>query len=378
MSTGKKPSPPETNVSRRGLLVGAGAAALLAACEKVPAPTGESADAAAPDADAGQLQPDVAVDAAADVASDVTATAKDVAADVAVSGPPYFDAITPNERWYVTSCCTTPQVDAASWVMTIKDRGKVLTTLDLPFLESLKPRDREHTLECISGGPAYNQISNGVWYGLPLPEILAAKGIQVPAGVTEMKMTALDGYATGLPTSDLALPMWLVWKLNGVPLPPEHGFPVRTLVPNRYGMKNPKWLKELEFVDQPFIGFWESQGWSKTAFYRPNAYIKGPASQALLKAGKNVVFGVAYAGRDPVVKVELRIDNGPWQPTTLDYFAKQDVWTLWHFDWQADLGAHALQARCTTASGAMSEDNPEGSDPLSGYDGSMAISVSVA
>ncbi len=354
-------SPPA--LTRRDLLAGAGATALLAACAEPAAAPVEAADAA-----------DSSADAATGLANDATV---DTASDVASGGPP-IHPITENERFYITSCCATPTVDAATWTMTISDRGTLLATLDMAFLESLKPRDKEHTLECIGGGPHYQLISNAIWTGLPLPEILAAKGVQIPGDVAEMKITGLDEFSTGLPVTDLTLPMWLVWRVNGAALPPEHGFPARLLVPNRYGMKNPKWVKALEFVAQTYIGFWESQGWSKTAYYRPNAYIRGPATASTAQIGPVQVFGTAFAGRDAIVKVDVRVDSGPWQTATLDYSGVQDVWTLWHFDWQATAGNHTVQARCLTASGATSDENPEGSDALAGYNGSMAISVTVA
>lgn len=368
-------------MTRRDWIAGIGATALLTACGTPESTAEQSADASDLDADAGTVGG--ATDAAADLTGDVTATdlgtaaTTDVAGEVATSGPS-MDPITPNERFYITSCCSTPAVDAGAWTLTISDRGKLLATLDMAFLESLKPRDKEHTLECIGGGPQYQLISNAIWTGLPLPEILAAKGIQVPSDVSEMKITALDNFSTGLPTSALTLPMWLVWRVNGVPLPPAHGFPARLLVPNRYGMKNPKWVQAIEFVEQPYIGFWETQGWSKTAYYRPNAYIHGMTPLGAPTSKNLRVFGTAFAGRDAIVMVDFRVDKGPWQPVVLDYKGVEDVWTLWHFDWQATSGAHTIQARCTTASGATSDENPEGTDALAGYNGSMAISLTLA
>ncbi len=378
---------PSSALTRRDVLASATAAALLAACGEKVAGTDALADAATPESDAQLDAPtdtasDIAADAAqdasaVDAAADATAEAADVAPD-ATPPTPLQATITPNEKFYVTSCCSTPQMDAATWSMTVSDRGKLLATWTLDYLESLKPRDKEHTLECIGGGPAYQLLSNAIWTGLPLLEIFAASGITVPSDISEMKIVGLDDFGTGLPTADLALPIWLVWRVNGQPLPPEHGFPVRMLVPNRYGMKNPKWMKSIEFVDQPFIGFWESKGWSKTAYYRPNAYIRSHAPSSQQKAGKQLAFGTAFAGRDAVVKVDCRIDGGTWQPAILDYTGVQDVWTLWHFGFELTPGVHTLQARCTTASGAQSEENPEGTDGLSGYNGSMAISFVVA
>ncbi len=394
---------PASALSRRDWLAGVGATAVLTACGAQEGPTSDGADGAALDADANGTVPVQDAQTPADATFGVDAMATDLgedasttdlgadasttdagtdaaeasAADVTSAVLP-MNPITANGQFYITSCCTTPAVDASTWTLTVSDRGKLLATIDMAFLESLQPSDKEHTLECIGGGPQYQLISNAIWTGVPLLQIFAAKGIQVPGDVSEMKITALDDFSTGLPTSDLSLPIWLVWRVNGAPLPPEHGFPARLLVPNRYGMKNPKWIKAIEFVSQPYIGFWESQGWSKTAYYRPNAYIHGLTPSSAQKAGKIQVFGTAFAGRDSVVTVDVRIDKGPWQTAVLDYGGVQDVWTLWHFDWLATTGFHTVQARCTTASGATSDENPEGTDTLAGYNGSMAISLTVA
>ncbi len=367
--------PPAPALSRREWLAGVGASALLVACESPAASSVQTADAAGPD---GTAAVDAAADVPVTVAVDATAAADAANAADAVATAPGLPKITANDKHYVTSCCGTPSVDAGQWTLSLLDRGKLLATVDFAFLESLQPRDKEHTLECIGGGPQYQLISNAIWTGLPLLEIFAAKGVQVPPDVSELKITGLDDYATGLPTSVLALPTWLVWRMNGVALPHEHGYPARLLVPNRYGMKNPKWVKAIEFVAQPFTGFWESQGWSATAFYRPNAYIRSPAPAATLSPGVTTVYGTAFCGRDGIVRVDVRVDGGAWQPATLDYAGVQDVWTLWHFDWQAGAGNHTVQARCITASGATSDENPEGVDTLAGYNGSMAVSVTVA
>lgn len=90
------------------------------------------------------------------------------------------------------------------------------------------------------------------------------------------------------------------------------------------------------------------------------------------------LYGTAYAGSDPVKAVHVRVDGGDWQPAVLDYASGKDIWVLWHFDWNATNGDHTLQARCTTQSGAMSLDDPAGTQDAAGYDGSMRINVKVA
>lgn len=328
--------------SRRELLAGVGAAALLSACDSVVG--------AAP------------ADATAE--NDTTSTAP-------------MTPITPADQYYVTSCCLAPEVDFARWNLQIWDRGVAKGSMDKQFLESVTPREKEHTLECIGGGPSFPLISNAVWTGLPILELLEKLGVTVPSDATGLKVTSLDAYTTAIPLADLQLPVWLVWKINGEPLPKDHGFPARFLVPGRYGMKNPKWVKSIEFIDTPYQGFWEKQGWSDPAPYRANAYIIGPTDKEL-KAGKVQVFGTAFAGRDPIAKVEVRVDNGPWQNATLTYNGGPDVWTLWTFDWQAQAGNHTVQARSTTKSGAMSDPSADGTDLLAGYNGSMQVAFTVS
>lgn len=323
-------------LSRRDMLVGAAAAVGVAACD----------DAGKPD-------------------------------DTAVLGGA-LTPVTANDDFYVTSSNGNPEVDGATWTLTVRADGQVRATLDLAWLDEQVAREREHTLECI-GANAYNlAIGNAVWTGLPLREVLATLAVDVPADAVEMVFTGADGYTTSLPVADLDKPVWLVWRMNGEPLPFRHGYPARLLVPGRYGMKNPKWITDLTFSPTPHVGYWESYGWSNEATYKPNALVHTPARREVVEAGPARVLGVAFAGSDPVVRVEVRIDGGAWADAALDYAPGADVWTLWHFDWEAVVGVRVVQARCTTASGASSVSDPDGSAPLEGYDGSMEVEVEVA
>lgn len=291
-----------------------------------------------------------------------------------VYGDEAIPPITPNEDFYITSCCGTPEVDGASWTCLIRDGDTPLATLDLAWLASRQAREREHTLECIGANPYNRAISNAIWTGLPLAEILEDLGVAVPEGAVEIVFVSEDGYSTSLPVEDLELPVWLVWQMNGEPLPAKHGYPARLLVPGRYGMKNPKWIVEIAFSPEPYTGFWEGYGWSQTAEYKPNAMIATPGRGATLVAGPVRVQGTAFAGDDPIAAVHVSIDGGDWVAATLDYNPGADIWTLWHLDVELDAGEHTVQARCTTASGAVSLD-AEGTDGLEGYDGSMEVAV---
>ena len=286
-----------------------------------------------------------------------------------------YGGITPNEEFYITSCCGNPVVDASTWALSIQNRGVEIASIDYATLRSFAGRNKEHTLECISAGSGYLAISNALWTGLPLNEVFDKLGVQVSAGTIEMVFRSVEGYSASLPVADLQKPVWLVWLMNGVELPPEHGFPVRLLVPGRYGMKNPKWITSIDFVDQPFTGYWDKQGWSKEAPYQTNTMVFVPRDD--VPAGEITANGTAFAGSDPILFVEVSVDGGAWQPAAIDYSPGPDIWTLWHYDMNLLPGSHTLQARCTTLSGSQTSPSSTATNYLDGFDGSDLVNFNV-
>ena len=290
---------------------------------------------------------------------------------------PEIPSITPNEDFYVYQYRSIPEHDIAAHETVIEDEVGELARFDLAFLESLSPMDKEHTLECIGTNPRIQRIGNAVWTGLPLADVLDALGVTVPASAVDMVLTGLDEYHAAVPVTDLVdAPVWIVWRMNGEALSREHGAPARILVPGKYGMKNLKWIDRISFVDQPHVSFWSDRGWNEEAPYLPNTLIVNPLDGVAAIPGEPVRFiGTAFAGEDPVVAVDFRIDGGDWQPAQIDYAPGAAIWALWSFDYTPDGGTHTVQVRCTTESGAMSVEDPTGTNQLDGYDGSMAVTV---
>ena len=235
--------------TRREILRQLGGVLLLGACGGRNDRAAVAGDSASGAPDGGALA-DGASTADTALSGEVVAPA-DAAA--VVDAKPWLhpmSAITANPDHYITSCCATPKTDPAAWTLQLMDEGQLLATVDLAFLDGLAAKTREHTFQCISSGPDNLSVSNAVWTGLPLIEILAAKKVAIPAGRTSIRFAGADDYSTGLPIEDLQKPVWLVWRMNGQPLPPDHGFPVRALVPGRYGMKSCKWVHQIEFRDR--------------------------------------------------------------------------------------------------------------------------------
>jgi hypothetical protein len=286
--------------------------------------------------------------------------------------------ITPNPQFYVEHCCGRPEVDPDTWTLSIQANGTEFATLDMAFLDTLEVQEREHTLVCIGSTPRAPQISNAIWGGQPLLDVLGALGVEVPDTAVEQKWICADDYSTSLPIADLDK-QWLVWWMNEISLPPIHGAPARVLSPGRFGTKNPKWPVVLDFVDEPYRGHWEVRGWSNEATYLPAMFVLGPVDMSIIDDETVQVLGTAFAGEDPVTLVEITTDGGEtWEPVEITYSPGADIWTLWRYDWKPPgPGLYTLQARLTTESGAMSAPTAEATNRLAGYDGSMQISVEV-
>jgi hypothetical protein len=156
----------------------------------------------------------------------------------------------------------------------------------------------------------------------------------------------------------------LVYEINGEPLPPAHGYPLRILMAGLYGQKMPKWLTNIEFIDERFLGYWESKGWSDIASVQTNSIVWQPRDLDVLPAGARPVYGVAFAGLRRITSVEVRVDDGDWIPAELLQDPSPLVWTQWSFEWIPAPGRHALAVRATDETGFTQ--TSEGGSLLSG------------
>jgi DMSO/TMAO reductase YedYZ molybdopterin-dependent catalytic subunit len=160
----------------------------------------------------------------------------------------------------------------------------------------------------------------------------------------------------------------IAYATNGQPLLAEHGFPARLYTPNRYGMKNPKWLTAIEAIGSAYGGYWEQGGWNKDAIVKTTSVIDAiDVDQA--QSGSVPVGGIAFAGARGFNSVELSIDGGAWQPAQLKAPLSPLTWRLWRFNWNAPKGHHTLVVRATDGTGALqtSDQAPLHPDGASGY-----------
>lgn len=305
-------------------------------------------------------------------------------------GPEEIEPITPVSEFYVVSHFGMADVDPDTWRLEVMRDGESLGSLDYAFLTGLSPREREQTLQCIESRPGWVRMSNGLFEGLPLPEILDAAGIEWRVGASHCSFACADFYTVGLPLN-LDDPPWLVWRMNGETLPQKHGFPARILAPNRYGWLNPKQVEEFHLLDAPFEVPWveELQAYADAVGLHENSDILAeeiriqtvvvhPSSMQFVEKGTAIrLLGKAFGGSDPVVAVELSEDGGKsYQEVELTYAPGPERWTLWRHVWRPEsTGSHLLHVRCRSQAGLeTSTDHPENQIP---YAGGMWLLVEV-
>ncbi len=280
--------------------------------------------------------------------------------------------VTPNSAFYrVDTAIVLPQVAPDTWQLRIHgmvDRELTLTFHDLirrPLVEDYV------TLCCVSNPVAGPYIGNAKWLGASLASVLREAGIK--AGADQLLCTSADGFTSGTPVQTVldGREALLAVAMNGQPLPVEHGFPVRMVVPGLYGyVSATKWVTDIEVTT--FSGnyaYWAQRGWSQQAPIKTESRIDVPSGSGPVKAGQVTVAGVAWAQHKGIDAVEVRVDNGPWQQARLAAVPGIDCWRQWAFAWDATPGQHVLAARATDKTGYTQTSVQEPPEPngASGY-----------
>lgn len=304
---------------------------------------------------------------------------------VRASTPGKFGGPTPNSNFYITTYTSTPPVDPASWRLSIK--GLVANPFELSYaqIKSLPQIDEMLTLECIGNPPDGSLISNARWRGVRLRPLL--EHARVNRRAVWVVMRAADGYYTGLPVDELLRDEnFLPWMMNGVPLPPDHGFPVRIFIPGKYGMKQPKWITELEFVDRPETGYWEARRWSNTAWRKVNSGFFSPHVEGGLLSlfdrsakvsGPIDIYGWALAGPSGIKRVQASVDNSAsWRGAVLVSNQSPYVWTVWKYHFAPSApGKYIVSIRAIDGNGVAQP--PIDPQTGSGMSGQARMSVEV-
>jgi DMSO/TMAO reductase YedYZ molybdopterin-dependent catalytic subunit len=263
-----------------------------------------------------------------------------------------------------------PELDPRIWRLAVK--GVVGRPFQLSYgqLKALPAVERYQTLECISNKVGGDLISTARWVGVPLPEILERAG--VGRGAVEVVFRAAGGYSDSLSIDQAMDPSTLIAiGMNDHVLPRVHGFPARLLSVGNYGMKNPKWLTEIEVVNHQYEGFWEGRGWTKPAIVKTWSRIDTPPSGAALGRSATVA-GIAFAGDRGISRVEVSTDGGrTWNQAELKTPLSGLTWRLWRYAWDLNgrgefgVGVRAYDGMGSLQSGRFTEPYPSGA---TGYD----------
>jgi DMSO/TMAO reductase YedYZ molybdopterin-dependent catalytic subunit len=264
-----------------------------------------------------------------------------------------------------------PVVNASTWRLNLPTRS-----LTYDQLLALPADQLELTLECISNDIGGTLISNGIWKGPRVSDVLALT--TVPSDAVWMLMESADGYTESFRLRELTPDHLLATHLNGAPLTPEHGFPARFLFPGHYGMKQPKWVTRIRFsaTDQP--GYWENNGWDEQAIVKTMSRIDRPADGAALAAGSISFGGIAFAGSRRINGVELSWDGGrSWQPAVLQAEFSPYAWRFWQLTTSLPAGHYNVNVRARDGDGTLQTSKTSGTLP-NGADGYHRITVDLA
>jgi DMSO/TMAO reductase YedYZ molybdopterin-dependent catalytic subunit len=264
---------------------------------------------------------------------------------------------TPNREFYrVDTAITVPQVDPADHRLTLSgmfDSPRTYTLADLLGRDDVIERDV--TLTCVSNEVGGRLAGTARWLGVPLGALLRENGIR--PGSDQLVCRSVDGMTIGAPTRS-ALEVedaMLAFGMNGEPLPVEHGFPVRMLIPGLYGYVSAcKWLTGIEATTYgAHDAYWTERGWAAQAPITLAARIDTPAPLRRFPAGRRPIAGVAWAQTRGIGAVEVRVDDGPWLPAELSPQVDADVWRQWVLPHDFAPGSYQLTVRATSADGEV-------------------------
>ena len=277
--------------------------------------------------------------------------------EVGVEGVTPF-RVANSDFYRVDTNLVVPNVDVSTWSLAVGgmvDRPYMLTfdeLLAMPMVE------RDLTLTCVSNEVGGQYAGNARWLGVRVKDLLARAGVNPAADQLISRST--DGWTASTPIAAVTdgRDAIVAVAMNGEPLPSEHGFPARMIVPGLYGfISATKWLVALEpstyAAEQ---AYWTKRGWATDAPIRTMARIDVPAPLSTVNAGKVAIAGVCWAQHRGIDGVEVQVDDGAWRPAKLGGVPSDDTWRQWMVAWDATPGRHTIRARATDGTGATQPD----------------------
>lgn len=297
-------------------------------------------------------------------------------ADLRVDGLASY--VTGNGEFYrIDTALVVPQVDPDTWQLRIHGRVRNPYTITFADLLARPMIERYVTLACVSNQVGGDLIGNARWLGTPVKELIEAA--EPLPGADQVVSRSVDGWTCGTPTAVLTdgRDALLAIGMNGEPLPTEHGFPVRMVVPGLYGYVSAcKWITEIELSSfDDYDAYWIPRGWAQQAPIKTQSRIDTPRRRA--PAGAVTVAGVAWAQHRGIERVEVQVDGGEWQLAQLAEVVSTDTWRQWSWRWEATPGEHQLAVRATDSTGQTQPAEPQSPAP-DGATGWHTIQVEIS
>ena len=290
------------------------------------------------------------------------------AGDAVMPAPGTRPEYTPLKDHYKVFIRIAPTViDGETWALPISGLVDNMVSLTLDDIRNnYEPHDQYVTLSCISGRIGTDLISTTQWTGASVQDILA--DVKPSKDARYLHITSGDGFyetvALDLIASDERIMLAYAW--DGNPIPIDHGFPLRIWLPDRFGMKQPKWITGIEVVEDYKEGYWVERGWDEVAQVQATSVIDTVAEDAIYESdGRQLVpvGGISFAGDRQISRVEVRVDGGPWEQARLRAPLSETTWVLWRYDWPFVAGSHEFEVRCAEGDGTPQFEESRGNRP---------------
>jgi DMSO/TMAO reductase YedYZ molybdopterin-dependent catalytic subunit len=262
---------------------------------------------------------------------------------------------TPLDRHYRIDINTIPpKIDERQWRLQVTGLVEKSLALTLQDLRRYDPMHQFVTLSCISNPVGGDLIGTTRWTGVSLQRLLP--DLRLKPGATHLKIRSADQFfeVVALDAIKADPRLMLAYAWDGVPLTREHGFPLRIYIPDIHGMKQPKWIESIEVTDRWEPGYWVQRGWNKVAQIHATSVIDTVAvDMTIIGAGRKLVpiGGIAHAGARGISKVEVQVDDGPWELAELRTPVSPLTWVIWRYDWPYQQGKHTFTVRCYEGNG---------------------------
>ncbi|MSO59112.1 MAG: hypothetical protein EXQ63_02175 [Ilumatobacteraceae bacterium] len=294
-----------------------------------------------------------------------------------IPSPTLAPLITPVKDFYrIDTAFEIPQVNPTTWSLRISgmvDKEKRFTLDDINAMPQVT---HDITMGCVSNEVGGDLIGTAQWSGVLLADVLRSCGVQ--SGAEQLVSRSVDGWTCGTPVDAImdGRPAMLVTSMNGEPLIPKHGFPVRMVVPGLFGyVSATKWVQDIELTTwNAFDAYWIDRGWAKQGPMLSSSRIDLPRNGAQIKTPSVIIAGFAWAPRAGVKSVDVRVDDGQWIPAEVKKSPTGDTWCQWKLNWTVTPGQHKFTTRVIDATGAIQDEQVRPVEP-SGATGYHSISV---